>query len=443
MCVIMAPTAASRPTPASGPLRVSRTNSRYFEDGDGRVVYLTGSHTWANMKDMGTADPPTPFDFEAYLDQLEAWNHNFIRLWTWELARYTYAEGAILYAAPFPWERTGPALALDGKPRFDLTRFNDAYFRRLRDRVAAAGNRGLYVSVMLFEGHGVQQSLPPWCWDGHPFHAANNVNGVDGDPDGDGRGTETHTLAVPAVTAVQEAYVRKVVDVVNDLDNVLYEIVNEAGPYSTEWQYHMIRLVKAYEATQPKQHPVGMTFQYAGGSNRALFDSPADWVSPNPEGGYRDAPPPADGSKAIVSDTDHLWGIGGNAAWVWKTFLSGMHPIYMDPFDTQGFRSLPSVRASMGHTLAYARRVGLAHMVPRPDLSSSAYCLAAPGREYLVFVPAGSAVDMRLGDASGAFRVEWCGVDDGATLSSGHVEGGGVASFRGPFAGDAVLYLFR
>ena len=33
------------------------------------------------------------------------------------------------------------------------------------------------------------------------------------------------------MTALQEAYVRKVIDTVNDLDNVLYEITNEAGVY--------------------------------------------------------------------------------------------------------------------------------------------------------------------------------------------------------------------
>ncbi len=30
----------------SGPLHVSRDNPRYFADAEGRVVYLTGSHTW-------------------------------------------------------------------------------------------------------------------------------------------------------------------------------------------------------------------------------------------------------------------------------------------------------------------------------------------------------------------------------------------------------------
>ena len=51
-----------------------------------------------------------------------------------------------------------------------------------------------------------------------------------------------------------------------------------------------------------------MTFQYKAGSNKALFDGPADWISPNGEGGYSDDPPVNDGRKVVLSDTDHLRG---------------------------------------------------------------------------------------------------------------------------------------
>jgi hypothetical protein len=56
---------------------------------------------------------------------------------------------------------------------------------------------------------------------------------------------------------------RKVVDSVNDLDNILYEIVNESGTYSTHWQYDFINSIKSYQSAKPKQHPVGMTYQWS------------------------------------------------------------------------------------------------------------------------------------------------------------------------------------
>jgi len=73
-------------TPAKGPLKPHPTNQRYFTDGSGKVIFLTGSHTWANLQDITYAAKPSPppFDFQAYLSFLKDHNHNFFRLWTWE-----------------------------------------------------------------------------------------------------------------------------------------------------------------------------------------------------------------------------------------------------------------------------------------------------------------------------------------------------------------------
>src|SRR5690606_297142 len=70
----------------NGPLHVDSANPRYFADAAGQVVYLTGSHTWSNLQDNGGSDPPPIFDYPQYLDFLQANNHNFFRLWTWEEA---------------------------------------------------------------------------------------------------------------------------------------------------------------------------------------------------------------------------------------------------------------------------------------------------------------------------------------------------------------------
>src|SRR5262245_30585599 len=66
-------------SPVTGTLRVHPTNPRYFSDGNGRIVYLTGSHTWTNLQNAGDSDPPLRFRYGAYLDFLQAHNHNFFR----------------------------------------------------------------------------------------------------------------------------------------------------------------------------------------------------------------------------------------------------------------------------------------------------------------------------------------------------------------------------
>ena len=247
--LLLAGTMSAQTGPARGPLRVLPGNPRYFTDGSGKAIYLAGSHIWQNFQDSGhrltgSDDPPPVFDYDRYLNFLTARRHNFFRLWRWDVPKWTdrQPEGVVKYCRPHPWPRTGPGLAQDGKPKFDLEGFDPDYFDRLHRRVQAARDRGIYVSVMLFEGWEIQFTD---AWKYHPFADPNNINGVEGDANGDGYGLEYNSLDQSPmgrrVLALQEAYVRKVIDTVNDLDNVLYEICNEAGAYSTEWQYHLIR----------------------------------------------------------------------------------------------------------------------------------------------------------------------------------------------------------
>lgn len=432
---------------ATGPLKKSEVNPRYFADPNGKIVYLTGAHTWNNLVDMGTTDPPAAFDYDGYLDFLERHKHNFIRMWAWELTKWdTEANGQkeVHFVAPHPWMRTGPGAALDGKPKFDLTKFNPDYFARLHSRSMAAAERGIYVSVMLFEGWGMQ--FVKGAWEGHPFHPANNVNGIGKDIQA---GIQIHELVSRPILAVQEAYVRRVVDAVNDLDNVLYEVSNENHPPSTLWQYHIINLIHGIEKSKPKQHPVGMTFQYKGGSNQMLFESPAEWISPNREGGYRDDPPPSDGAKVILSDTDHLWGIGGNQAWVWKSFTRGMNPLFMDPYkgkvlSGKNEATWEQVRRSLGFTRAIAERVGLLRMTPHPELSSTGYCLADPGNEYVVYRPAEDEARITMRLPAGEYAVEWINPDNGLAVRRNRFKVTETeAVFESPVPGGCVLCLRR
>ena len=52
--------AVHQAAPAKGPLRVHPTNPRYFTDGSGQAVFLTGSHTWGNLQDYTYAELPSP-----------------------------------------------------------------------------------------------------------------------------------------------------------------------------------------------------------------------------------------------------------------------------------------------------------------------------------------------------------------------------------------------
>ena len=480
-------------TPAPGPLEVSAANPRYFTvaGGDGSAVYLTGSHIWNNLHDgMGPgaacADTPERFDYEAYLDFLAERGHNFIRLWRWEQFRSQAAGGDYhLCMAPQPWARGGPGAAKDGRPRFDLDHFDDAFFERLRARVAAAGERGIYVGVMLFDGWALHLSPAPDHVEGHPFHAANNVNGV-----GIGSILDYQVLPLdPRVRALQEAYVRKVVDTLHAEPNVLWEVANEssgggavdpefAGMLgqegaldwgdSTGWQYWVIDLVKRHEADMGyERHPIGMTMQFPVADqtrvNAPLLASEAEWVSPGFDderfaaGGHPMAPgaepshwlvdpPPADGRKVVISDTDHYAPGGGDALWAWKSFLRGHHPILMDFGLIGGVAAadpaFEPARLAMGDTLRLAGQVDLVRLRPLGELASTGYALADPGREYLVLAPDGGPFTLRL--EAGGYQASWFRVAERETVP-GEVVGAaqaGEVGFEAP-AGPAVLHLKR
>jgi hypothetical protein len=404
---------------------------------------------------MGRGDPPGPFDFDAYLDLLGRHGHNFIRLWAWDSTTWdTRANGAlgkdfVHYVAPLPWPRTGPGAALDGKPRFDLSRFDDAYFERLRARTGAAGRRGIYVSVMLFEGWGLfhanrgRAAPEGWAWRGHPFHPENNVNGINADLDKNALGGAVHRLGNREVNAIQAAYIRKVVDTVNDRDNVLFEVINEGG--QKDWDWWVVETVREHERRKPRQHPVGLT---GHGAERlpSLLASPADWISPGRVDGYGEDPPAWEGKKVRLLDTDHIWGVGGNPAWAWKSFVRGHNPLFMDPYDNAVLgRGAPEqwepLRRALGETRRLAGRVDLAAMVPRADLASTTYCLARPGVEYVVLLPEGGEVEVDLSGATEAFRAEWIHPTTGRSTPSEPVSGGGRRTLKAPVPGPSILYL--
>jgi hypothetical protein len=316
---------------------------------------------------------------------------------------------------------------------------------------------------MFFEGWAIHLSPAPDHVEGHPFHASNNVNGV---------GIESildyQVLPLdPEVQELQEAYIRKVVDTVHDMPNVLYEVANESSGGgsvdeefaaalgqsgtpewgdSTEWQYWVIDRVRRYtEERGYDAHPIGTTMQFPVKDqtrvNDPLFQSGADWISPgyddeifasgghpmapdSPQSRWFEDPPPADGRKVVITDTDHYAPGRGDALWAWKSFLRGHHPILMDfgiiggvdpPDRSAGgpmsFEAFEPARLAMGDTARFARRLNLIEMAPRGELSSTGFVLANEGTEYVVLQPTGATDPFTVRLEPGTYEAEWFSIE--------------------------------
>jgi hypothetical protein len=461
----------------SGPLRPSR-NPNYFEDAGGTPIILCGSHSWNTLQDWGHHGTVRELDFGAFVHFLAAHGHNFTLLWCVELPKFrglpsTQTSPPDFTVSPHPWKRTGPGLATDGGLKFDLTKFDQAYFERLRARVQALRGAGIYAGVYLFTGEFLLRFR--CSSDGYPFSGPNNVNGVDDGYRGGSPATAVSavSMAAPnAITDLQDTYVKRTVDTLNDLSNVLWIVSEEAPSNSTWWNNHLISLVRAYEKGKRYQHPIGYG-ALANPPDSILYNSDADWVAPSawlsPARSRGTGQPPC---KVNVNDSDHsyfgMWNDTPqkNRNYAWENFTNGNQVLFMDPYlvhyprekrnlcasPVNGIGGRPDLRwenfrNNLGYILRYSRKLDLANVAPMRSLSSTQHCLAktsSVGAEYLVYAPSGGSFTMDLSamPSSRKLAVEWFNPATGTTFSDGPLAAGASRqSFTPPFSGDAVLYL--
>jgi hypothetical protein len=235
----------STDTPA--PLALHPDNPHYFLfRGKPAVLVGSGEHYGAVLN--------LDFDYRKYLKTLEADGLNLTRTFTgaycepagaFGIAENTLAPARGRFLAP--WARSDTPGFAGGGNKFDLERFDDAYFRRLTDFVALAGKHGVVVEVNLFCPFYDEAQ-----WQLSPLNAANNVNNL-----GRVARTDVYTLDKHGgLLGVQEALVRKIVAALKDADNVYYEICNEPyfGGVTLAWQHHVADVIVAAEKDFKGKH---------------------------------------------------------------------------------------------------------------------------------------------------------------------------------------------
>jgi len=135
----------------------------------------------------------------------------------------------------------------NGGAKFDLTRWDDAYFTRLKDFITYAASRNIVIELSLF-----CPMYEDMQWSLSPMNAANNINGV-----GTGARTEIYTLdRQTGLLAVHEALTRKIVTELNGFDNLFYEICNEPyfGGVTMDWQHRIADVIVETERSLPSKH---------------------------------------------------------------------------------------------------------------------------------------------------------------------------------------------
>lgn len=165
-----------------------------------------------------------PFDFEKYLDDAAAHRMTMTRTFLF----YRELQSARNPSSPCkpespdfiaPYVRSGPGLAMDGEPLYDLDRWNPEYFDRLHRFLDAASKRGIVVELTVFSNTYADE-----IWALNPLRKQNNRQQV-----GNVEWADYNSLKDPELVNRQKVFARKVIDETSGYDNVYYEVDNEPG----------------------------------------------------------------------------------------------------------------------------------------------------------------------------------------------------------------------
>ena len=176
-----------------------------------------------------------------------------------------------------------PQLAKPGQPslKYDLDRWDDEYFARLRAFVETAQKHNVIVEVAFFNGMYAD------CWPLMALYHRNNIQGVGTyEPNLCWLFTSTDPRNADVLER-QKAYVRKIVVELNAYDNLIYDICDEPNwsgdtvkapspDVAIPWLRALAETVVEAEKGLPKKHLLGQTVQSASPDLSA--DAWCDWL---------------------------------------------------------------------------------------------------------------------------------------------------------------------
>jgi len=248
------------------PISLHPDNPHYFLFNGKPTVLITSAEHYGSVLNLD-------FDYVKYLDALAADGLNLTRFFS---GVYVEPQGAFRIAentlAPkagrliCPWLRSEQPGYANGGNKFDLSKWDAAYFERLRDFVAQAGKRGIVVEFAIFCPMYEDKQ-----WNLSPMNAANNINGIGAI----GR-NDVYTLDKNGkLLSTQESLVQKIVAELRDAENLCYEICNEPyfGGVTMEWQHHIADIITEAEKDFPRKHLISQNI--ANGSAKIENPHPA------------------------------------------------------------------------------------------------------------------------------------------------------------------------
>jgi len=464
--------AASSP---AGPLALHPDNPHYFVfEGKPTLIITSGEHYGSVLN--------LDFDYTKYLDTLARDGLNGTRTWAgayceppsaFNIAHNTLAPLAGRFICP--WVRSSQPGYANGGNKFDLTKWDQAYFDRLKDFTTHARKRGIVVELNLFcpfyeEG----------MWDLSPMNARNNINGI-----GAIARTNVYTLdKSDRLLEVQDNMVLRLVSELKDFDNLYFEICNEPyfGGVTLEWQQHIADVIARaedksgvrhlisqnianYKAKVQNPHPAVSIFNFH-------YATPPDTVATN----YNLGKVIGDNETGFLGTNDsqyrmEAWDFivagGGLFNNLDYSFTAGHEDgTFIYPEGQPGGGSV-ALRQEYGYLKRVIGQLDFLHMLPEQGVvnaelpeGASVRSLVKPGQDYLVYIRTGLGdwkkhperktrfgardLELKMTLPAGEFMAEWLDTKKGAsTEKTTFSHPGGLKTLSNPEFEDDVALLVR
>lgn len=415
----------AEPAKGAAPIGLHPDNPHYFLWRGRPTILITSTEHYGAVLNRA-------FDYKKYLKTLQSHGFNLTRTFS---GAYCEPFGAFGIQnntlAPAkdklicPWARSDVPGYASGGNKFDLTKWDNAYFERLRDFVGEASKRGVVVEFVLFCPF-YEDSM----WKLSPMNAANNMNGI-----GKMKREEVYTLKYPDLQAVQDAMVRKIVQELKDFDNVYYEICNEPyfGGVTLEWQGHIAETIVKTEAELKTKHLIAQNIANKGqkitnpNPNVSIFNfhyaKPPDTVADN----Y--------GLNRVISDDET--GFAGSEpkayrleAWDFIIAGGGAYDNLDYSFTAGHEDGVADINAPGGGGPVFRKQMEILKdfinsfdfIKMRPDNSvikggvpqkATSRALVEAGRAYAIYINGGSEATLTVELPAGNYKAQWINTKTG------------------------------
>ncbi len=438
------------------PLSLHPENPHYFLFRGRPTVLITSTEHYGAVINLD-------FDYIRYLDELHANGFNLTRLFSgvyvepagaFRIMNNTLAPASSRFLCP--WLRSSTPGYAGGGNKFDLKKWDRAYFRRLKDFLAQAARRGIVVEVVLFCPHYSERQ-----WEISPVKASNNIQGI-----GDVPRTSALTFNNGSLLAVQEGLVRKMAEELKDFDNIYFEICNEPyfGGVTLEWQQHILATLERAEGSFPTKHLIAQNIS----NGSARIESPHPSVSIF---NFHYSRPPDSVAwnyslaRVIADDETGFRGIRDSEYRVegWAFILSG-GAVYdnLDYSFTVGHEGgdfiLPSTQPGGGgpslrrqlkilkdfiESFDFIRMFPANSFVHALNADATVYALAETGKAYAVYILGGNRTTLMLDVPARRYRAEWLNTLTGAVEMTRDVShpGGSLILVSPPYSDDIAFKL--